>query len=1301
MDPDRWQRINDIFHDLIAHEGGNREARLAEACAGEDALRAAVERLLRAHDRATLFLETPAIAHTERLLSTSDPPTAVARYFSRFHVGGDFGGTERFTVRRRLGAGGMGVVYAAHDRHRDEVVALKTLLHATAADIYRLKREFRSLADIAHPNLVCLHELFVDADNCFFTMELVDGTRISDYVRRGDAAPGESGPSIPDRVDPDRLVSALQQLASGLLTLHAKGKLHRDVKPSNVLVTSEGRVVILDFGLTSDVGPRSGEHGDELAGTPAYLAPEQHIGAPPSEATDWYSVGVTLYEALTGRLPFSAPPHELGLRKAHGQPVSPDTLDGGAPASLSQMCLDLLHPDPTRRLSGQEVLERLRSVTPPRHARVAPAASRRATTFVGRTRELEILHDAIAALAHRRSAALCVHGPSGIGKTALVQHALDRAESKNLLVLRGRCYEHEFVPFKALDGVVDSLSAFVRGLPRDVTTELLPPDVPALARAFPVMLQVAAVALAHRQEAETSDPLAQRRAAFTALRTLLARIAERRPLVIYVDDLHWADQDSAQLLDGLLHPPDPPPLLLLVCLRTDEVSSKPYLRPWLDGTSGARCTAVEVAPMSAHESSDVIRALLPSQTALGRSDPLDIAREARGNPYLLEQLAYHVADHAARLEPDATLAEMLRQRCDHLPAGARRFLEVLALCGRPMAAAVVHQAAGLTGDERRLVASLRADHLVRTSGSIARVETYHDRIRETLADRLPSDDARAIHAALVRTLTAKGVDDPDALFEHCRGAGDLVAASHHASLAARKARAALAFDRAASLYRGALELAPASPAAGEWREGLADALMSAGRPREAAEMYLEAAHGADRSRQVELQRRAAEQFLTGGYIDRGEEVTRAVLAAVDMRLPRGPLTAAAGLVWRRARIRWRGLEGIAREAAQIPAETLLRIDTCWSVVTGLALVDTIRAAEFNTRHVLLALEAGEPYRLVRALALEASFLASDRTQSRQTALCVERARALAQRSGEPHAQAMIAMMIGTSALMAGEWKNATVHCKHALRLLREKCSGVTWEVNLTETFHLGSLLYQGEIREVVRRVPALLVDAKERGNLSFEIELRTRMNTVWLAADQPDEGERQANEAMDSWPRKTFQRQHYNHTLARLQTALYRGGAEAAWQLVASQWQGLERALLLRVPYLRIEACYLRGRAALLMAASRRDSRRFLAIARADAHRISRTGIGWSTPVAALLTATAAHLEGNDEEAREHLAAAADGFEHEDMHFHAAIARRRLGQLESGDGGRALVQSADAWLTGQDIVSPARIARLIAPGFAD
>ena len=123
--------------------------------------------------------------------------------------------------------------------------------------------------------------------------------------------------------------------------------------------------------------------------------------------------------------------------------------------------------------------------------------------------------------------------------------------------------------------------------------------------------------------------------------------------------------------------------------------------------------------------------------------------------------------------------------------------------------------------------------------------------------------------------------------------------------------------------------------------------------------------------------------------------------------------------------------------------------------------------------------------MARALALEAGFLGSDRTQAGYAAVCFARAADIARRSGHPHAQALLALLEGSTSLLAGEWKSATSQCRRALRILREQCAGVTWEINYTETLHLGSLLYQGRIREVSRRVPELLSEARERGNLSF------------------------------------------------------------------------------------------------------------------------------------------------------------------------------------------------------------------------
>ena len=365
------------------------------------------------------------------------------------------------------------------------------------------------------------------------------------------------------------------------------------------------------------------------------------------------------------------------------------------------------------------------------------------------------------------------------------------------------------------------------------------------------------------------------------------------------------------------------------------------------------------------------------------------------------------------------------------------------------------------------------------------------------------------------------------------------------------------------------------------------------------------------------------------------------------------------------------------------------------------MVDSIRAADFNTRHLLLALDAGEPYRIARALALEGAFLTSGGTHLQYAAECAERAASLARQSGRPHAEALSALTAGMSAFLAGEWRKASQLCERALVVLREQCTGATWEMNCAESFLLYALLFQGEIREVSRRLPALLTAARDRGNRYFETELRTRMNVVWLAADQPDEGERQANEAMEGWSHEGFHRQHYSHVLARIQTELYRGDAEAAWRLVAGNWTAFERTLLLRVRFLRIETSYLRARAALLNAARGRDVARFLSIARADARRIGRFGMGWSDAIALLLGAAVTYLEGRSGNARDMLAAAVDAFERADMRFHAAVARRRLGALHDGERGRALVDEADAWMAAQGIRNPARMTRLIAPGFPD
>jgi eukaryotic-like serine/threonine-protein kinase len=1272
---ERHRRLRAVFDEAVLLEPSTRERFLDRACAGDPELRPEVMRLLAAHFDADTFLEQPATL-PQLPMRPED----------------DFSDTERFVVLRRLGAGGMGVVYEVHDRVRDEVVALKTLRRVTAAEIYFLKQEFRSLADASHPNLVCLYELVVEAERCFFTMELVKGMNFVDYVR------AESRRLL----SLDRLRPALRQLVDGVSALHRMGKLHRDIKPSNVLVTAEGRVVILDFGLMTDLFTHAGIGDHIVGGTPAYASPEQQTGAPPSEASDWYGVGATLYEALTGRVPFTGTPVEVLLAKRFVELPAPSDVVSDVPADLSSLCVGLMHRDPSQRLSGREVLNSLGEGASSAATHNAPLVTPVESPFVGRHRELAILDEAFKQVEERRPAAVHVCGASGIGKSALIRAFLDRLITRDrVVVLSGRCYEHESVPYKALDGVVDSLSRFMMALPAAAAERLLPRDVAALPRLFPVLLRVPAIATAcHEGVPPISEPFLLRRLAFDVLRELLVGIADRWRVVITIDDLQWADLDGALLLEELLRTPDAPPLLTLVAFRSEEVAGKPFLRKLLEDDRGA-WSAIHLEPLPETEAGEFVGALFPSDSPLGESETLRITQEAGGSPFVLEQLARYAGVHRADQAGGPTFAEMFETRLGLLPSEARHFVETLAICGRPVAAELICEACGVVSERQSLVAMLRTSRFIRSSGSAERVETYHDRIREVLAAQMAPDAVRRIHGLMVQTLIARRSDDCEALFEHYRGTGDPENAALQAGAAAAKAATALAFDRAASFYRHALVLAPTSTAVHDWKEGLAAALANAGRPGEAAEAFLGAATDAGHAHGIELQRRAAEQFLIAGDIDRGLDLIRALLGGLGMAVPRSPSTALVWLLWRRARLWWRGLQFVPTPVEAIDADALLRMDTCWAAATGLALVDIIGASEFSVRHLLMALDAGEPSRVARALAMESAARGAYPTGRRLSARLVEESKTLARSVGNPHAIAFSLLADGAIATSIGQWKKASTLSEQALAILRDKCVGVTWELNLAQNLVVWSLMYQGELREVSRLVPVLLAKARSSGNMYIATELCTRGNYAWLAADQPDEGEREAVESINRWSRKGYHRTHYSAMLARIQTALYRGDAEAAWGLLTELDVILRKTCLTHVQVMRIESLYLRGRSALAMAAKNGRSPRFLSVARASASGIARERMPWSDPIALLLEGTIAYLEGATSLALRQFHDAADRFDGADMSFYAAVTRRRIGVLQDDTRGRQALRQADEWMAAQHIKNPNCMTRMLSPGFPD
>ena len=1232
----------------------------------------------------------------------------------------DFAGTERFLVQRRLGAGAYGVVYEAYDRREKSLVALKVLRFAEADSLYRFKKGFRALADIRHPNLVSFYELLSQDGLWFFSMELVPGrdflealaAPVEEEGNPRDAMPALSATDFqpPDFGQVRRLVT---QLARGLHTLHRHGKVHRDIKPPNVLVTGDERTVLLDFGLVTELQRIGLPEAEPLTvGTPAYMSPEQALALPGSAASDWYSVGVMLYQALAGKLPFLGTTLEIMAGKQTGTPP-PLT---AVPADLEELCFGLLDPDPDTRLQGAEVLRRLETPLPWRadpatSARIRPAgAIPRAPSapeaieapFVGRGSILKQLEGALKA-SRNGTQAVYLRGASGIGKSALIERFIVRLADRLIeadeqaVVLAGRCYLQESVPYKALDSLIDALSRFLASLSEREVEALLPDDVGSLPRLFPVLRRVGPL---DSWDAEPLEPHQLRQKATAALKELLRRLAERQPLVLVIDDLHWGDLDSFQVLDDILTPPDAPRLLLLGAYRREDEPASPFLRALAGHREALRWRGIgvrelELDKLSADEAQDLIDALEDQGLEIPPARAAGILREAGGNPLFLAELA-RFSKTAEQGISDVELRDVIIARVDALPAPARRLLEAVAVAGKPVALEVARRAAehdaSATPVERatpaeratapeapEALALLRASRLIRqlAGDEHDEVETYHDRIRVAVIERLSQDALRGYHRALALALESSGSGDPETLAVHFRATEEVARARRYATTAASRAEQALAFERAARLYRLALDLLDGD---GEERYRLqlklGEAQANAGRSREAAETFLRAVGQSGTINPIEAQRHAAEKLLISGHIDRGMAILRHVLRTSGMRLEQRSWKALADLWWHRLRLRLRGLEFKERPAADCDSETLQRIDTCWSVEVGLCLVDVLRASQFHARHLFLALEAGEPERVARGLAMEVFFGSMEGAGGDKI---LDRARRLAGRLGARYPASLTEMAAGMQACSQGRWSEGQRSLKRAEDRLREARTGISWELDTVRHFRVLALLQLGRWSELFAELPGLLGPAREQGNLYLEIHLRHWVESFrHLVEDRPDSARETLAETAGGWSQEGVHFQHFGHLYAAAQVALYQGRGARAWQLVTRRWAELTGSMIQRIEMVLVLSHDLRARCALTAVAEIDDSpekdrrhdagRRtwLLGQAEAGASALERAGSSWAQALGSLLRAGIASAGDRRGSALAHLEAAAADFEASDMPAHAAIARWRYGRLFTG-----------------------------------
>jgi hypothetical protein len=819
----------------------------------------------------------------------------------------------------------MGTVLLVFDTERREEVALKRLVAIGPEFDIRFKREYRVLQELRHPNLVRLHELGEDDDGLYFTMEAIRGTDFfSAYRRRPVSAIAASagmplaiGPDLTTKTlrassefadarplvssgDPGNTVGALPgvtftrqapyvnterlrtltgQLVGALAYLHARGIVHRDLKPSNVLVNQGGTVKLLDFGIIAEARGRFGPQDDldagYVLGTPGFMAPELRIrGAEVTTAADVYALGVLLYLLVAGCLPFARHRAQASPReRMEGERLA--TCAPDVPGDLDDLITRMLAENPHGRPSLRELAPvlgggPLRSFG---HVSARP-------TLIGRDALRSFLQEQVAASRAGGFRGLLLTGPTGAGKTALLDAVAQHAVGGRALVLRGRARPHETVPFNALDGVFDALATALRG----PLGEKVASSVRQMAsHAFPVLR-------AGRTQGARDALPAERGAVFSAVSGLLTQVAAHvRGVVIVVDDLQWADADSMALLRTIAEG-EPHGVAIVATQRDDlEMTSSPQLAgSWL---------RIDVEPLDDHTLATIAHNVATAAGAhVDAAAILPLARTAAGRPYLAELLGQFIATYPGEATFDPAVA--LRAHLDAVSALARRVMAfLLAEDGWLTLGELAALAESSPGAIDTALDDLCVRGLARLSGPPGlglHASIYHDQIGVAFRALLESE-VRAAHAALARALQLQPERSSHRIVRHLIGAGEAERALPYAREAAQVALEQQAYALAADMLGVLLDRGAGAERTTLLRQR-GEALTRSSRYLEAAETFAALAEASTADEMSEARLHEAHARLTAGTVREGRIALDRALAAADLTAPRNVIVGGLALV---------------------------------------------------------------------------------------------------------------------------------------------------------------------------------------------------------------------------------------------------------------------------------------------------------------------------------------------------------------------------------------------------------------------
>jgi signal transduction histidine kinase len=657
-----------------------------------------------------------------------------------------------------------------------------------------------------------------DGEILYWVRRFIEGATLEEQLRKRPLGPTQSI---------DLGIILLEQLQR----VHPLGVVHRDLKPTNVILPGDGSGPrLVDFGIARHA-LLSDLDADLSPDAAFYSSPEQAglLGAPLDGRSDLYSLGVVLYESLTGKPPFAG--ERIGdVLRQHLTARPPALVDlvPGVPRALDEIVGRLLRKDPRDRYQTAEAaLADLRALAAALRAGqqqpvivVGARDQRRALTepaFIGRALELATLEEALVAARAGSGALTYVEGESGGGKSWLLEEVGRRALASSVSVLHGFGLDQSAQqPFQVLSGVARELRSAIRRTPAwaaDLAARVgdarasIRAALPDLEPALPVGNQ--RLHQSHRSLGPEAMGEERTLAALTILLDALG--TPERPVIILVDDGQWADEATLRLLDRWQTDPAPTAgryVMVVVTFRSEEVPAGHPLR---------RHRPTHHVKLRPFEEDDVRRQLASMAGRLPEDAIQTVSRRANGNPFLVSATLHGMVE-AGALTPDAEgwrydplklgdlqasdrVANVLSVRLTRLEDEPRRLLTVGALLGRTFDPALAGALAGIEPRRALEIAETWRSRLVWASGSGTEFTFLHDKIREALLAELPENDRRRLHRLAAESLEAAGGERSFELAYHFDAAGDPERALPYALAAAESSRARFALELAERHYR--------------------------------------------------------------------------------------------------------------------------------------------------------------------------------------------------------------------------------------------------------------------------------------------------------------------------------------------------------------------------------------------------------------------------------------------------------------------------------------------------------------------